>query len=152
MQFLRSNFSMIFFTLLIFGATNDYAQQKQISPYLPTHAEVLRAYQNADRLDSALKKIPVVYNINPHWQADGKLFWYAKRSKNNVNDYFLVNADHGDKHKVFDSKLMADAVGALLGQPVPPTKFYISEMFFSPDKKQVTFKTGNSWLKCDLAS
>jgi dipeptidyl aminopeptidase/acylaminoacyl peptidase len=152
MQFLRSHFSIIFFTVLILGARDGYAQQKQISPYLPTHAEVLQAYQNADMLDSALKKIPVVYNVNPHWQADSKLFWYAKKAKNNVTDYFLVNADHGDKHKVFDSKQMADAVGALLGTPVPLTKFYISEMFFSPDKKQVTFKTNNNWLKCDLAS
>ena len=150
MQFLRSQFSIIFFTVLIFGATDGYAQQKPVSPYLPTHTEVLRAYQNADRLDSALKKIPIVYNINPHWQADERLFWYAKRSKDNINDYFLVNADHGEKHKAFDSKQMAVAVGALLGEPVPLTKFYISGMFFSPDKKLVTFKTGKTWLKCDL--
>jgi dipeptidyl aminopeptidase/acylaminoacyl peptidase len=152
MQFLRSHFSIIFLTVLIFGVRDGYAQQKPVSPYLPTHAEVLQAYQNADMLDSALKKIPVVYNINPHWQADSKLFWYAKKLENNVTDYILVNADHGDKHKVFDSKQMADAVGALLGKPVPLTKFYISEMFFSPDKKQVTFKTGTNWLKCDLDS
>ena len=152
MQFLRSHFSIIFLTVLISGAGDGYAQQKQVSPYLPTHAEVLQAYQNADMLDSALKKTPVVNNISPHWQADSKLFWYAKKMKSNLTDYFLVNADRGDKHKVFDSKQMADAVGALLGKPVPLTKFYISEMFFSPDKKQVTFKTANNWLKCDLAS
>jgi dipeptidyl aminopeptidase/acylaminoacyl peptidase len=151
MQFFRSCFSVIFLTVLIFGAIHGYAQQKPVSPYLPTHTEVFRAYQNADRLDSALKKIPIVYNINPHWQADGKLFWYAKRSKNDINDYFLVNTDHGDKHKAFDSKQMAVAVGALLGEPAPLTKFYISEMFFSYDKKLVTFKTGKTWLKCDLA-
>ncbi|WP_184545615.1 S9 family peptidase [Mucilaginibacter sp. FT3.2] len=142
-----------FFTpLIIFVAHNSYAQQTNVTPYLPTHQQVLQSYINADRLDSAWKKLPLVYSIKPNWQANGKQFWYTKRVKDNGTDYYFVNAEKGLKHKAFDTKQMADAIGNALGTPLPVNRLHITTMFYGADEKQVTLKTGNNWLKCDLSN
>ena len=141
-----------FYSFLVFVATGSYAQQKQVTPYLPSHNDVLRSYINADKLDSALKKLAINYNIKPNWQPNNKQFWYGKREKNNETDYYFVDAEKALKHKAFDSKKMADAISIVLAKPLPVSKLHITQMFFSADEKQITFKTDNNWLRCDLSS
>jgi len=141
-----------FCLLLVFAANFSYAQKPAVTPYLPTHQQILQAYANADRLDSAWKKIPVVTNIRPNWQANGKQFWYDKRAGADATEYYFVNAEKQTKHQAFDAKKMADAVATALGKPVPANKLRIVTMFYGADEKQVTFKTGKNWLKCDLSN
>jgi hypothetical protein len=148
----RSHLYSFFLILLVFSAAHTYAQQTPVATYLPTHQEVLQSYINADKLDSAWKKLAINYNIKPNWQPNNKQFWYGKRVKNNETDYYFVDAEKGLKRKVFDSKQMADAVSTVLGIPLPVNKLHITKMFFSADEKQVTLKINDSWLKCDLSN
>ncbi|WP_255486795.1 S9 family peptidase [Mucilaginibacter sp. SP1R1] len=137
---------------LILEAMVSFAQQAPVTPYLPDHQTVLQSYINADKLDSAWKKLPIIYNIKPNWQSNNKQFWYSTRAKNNETTFYFVSAEKGLKHKAFNTKQMADAVSAALGTPVPATRLHIARMFFSEDEKQVTLKVSNNWLKCNLDS
>lgn len=128
------------------------AQQTKATPYYPTHAEVLQNYKTADALDSALKKIPLVTGIRPNWQAGGNEFWYGKKTANNQTAYVLVDPEKGTKKTIFESSQLSKEVSKATGKPVKDGGFRIEDMFFSADKKRATFKTGGTWLKCDLGT
>lgn len=147
---MRSYLYSSLFMLSAFSITVGYAQPAKTTPYLPNHQQVIQSYINADKLDSTLKKLAINYNIKPNWQPNNKQFWYAKRIKNNETGYYLVDAEKGLTHQIFDNKQMADAISAILGKPVQVSKLRITKMFFSADEKQITFKTNDNWLKCDL--
>lgn len=150
MHVMRSRLYSFFILLLALAVTDTYAQQTQVTPYLPTHQQVLQSYISADKLDSALRKLVINYNIKPHWLFNNRQFWYGKWIKNNEIEYYLVDAGNGLKHKAFDSKQMADAISMVLGKLLPVNRLHITKMFFSADEKQVTLKANDSWLKCNL--
>jgi len=152
MHGMRSHLYSFLIVLLVFTVTGTYAQQIQVVPYLPTHQQVLQSYINADKLDSAWKKLAINYNIRPNWQPNSKRFWYGKRVKNNETDYYYADAEKGLKHKAFDSKQMADAISTVLGKPIPVNKLHIAQMFFNENEKQVTLKANDSWLNCNLSN
>jgi hypothetical protein len=137
---------------LVAAGKSANAQQTKATPYYPTHAEVLQNYKTADALDSALKKIPLVTGIRPNWQAGGNEFWYGKKIAGNLTAYFLVNPEKGTKKTIFESSQLSNEVSKATGKPVKDGSFKIDDMFFSADKKQATFKTGNTWFKCDLGT
>lgn len=145
----RSVFSAIF---LLSISTAAISQQKTATPYLPTHAEVLQNYKAADALDSALKKVPYLTGIRPNWEQGSNEFWYGKKTANNQTAYILVDADKGTKATLFETGELSSDVSRLTGKPVKDGVFRVEEMFFSPDKKQATFKTLGAWLKYDLAT
>ncbi|MBB6498792.1 S9 family peptidase [Pedobacter cryoconitis] len=147
---MRSYLYSSLFMLSAFSITVGYAQPAKTTSYLPNHQQVIQSYINADKLDSTLKKLAINYNIKPNWQPNNKQFWYTKRIKNNETGYYLVDAEKGLTHQIFDNKQMADAISAILGKPVQVSKLRITKMFFSADEKQITFKTNDNWLKCDL--
>ncbi|WP_240315157.1 S9 family peptidase [Mucilaginibacter pineti] len=141
------------FSLLIiavFTAGGSYAQQGGVTPYLPSHAQVVQTYGNVNKLDSAWKKLPLNYSIRPNWQTSSKQFWYGKRVADNQSDYYFVDAEKGTKHKAFDTKKMADAIAAVLGKPVPANKFRVTQLFYDTDEKQVKLKYNDTWFKCNL--
>jgi dipeptidyl aminopeptidase/acylaminoacyl peptidase len=138
--------------LLILKTTDCYSQQSALKQYLPTHNEVLQAYINADKLDTALKKTPITTFIKPNWQPGENKFWYGKRAAGNETLYYLVNVGKGSKRLAFNNKQMAEGLNQALGTPVLPEKLIISAMFFSGDEKQATLKINKTWLKCDLAN
>jgi dipeptidyl aminopeptidase/acylaminoacyl peptidase len=138
--------------LLILKTTDCYSQQSALKQYLPTHNEVLQAYINADKLDTALKKTPITTFIKQNWQPGENKFWYGKRAAGNETLYYLVNVGKGSKRLAFNNKQMAEGLNQALGTPVLPEKLIISAMFFSGDEKQATLKINKTWLKCDLAN
>ncbi len=143
-------FLYTFFTIAIFFyADGLYAQ---VTPYLPTHGRVIQSYINADQLDSAWRKLPLLYNIKPNWQANGRQFWYTKRVAGDVTAYYFVNAATGVKRQGFDTRQLAAAISTLLGKPIPVNRFYITAMFYGADEKLLTLKTGGNWLRCDVSN
>ncbi|GAA4322311.1 S9 family peptidase [Mucilaginibacter gynuensis] len=135
--------SATFFTTIALG-------QQAVTPYLPTHQEVIASYKKANDLDSALRNIAVVTNIAPNWQPKGETFWYRKALDNRKQEYYLVNAATGSRKKAFDHERIASALSKLTGTAYDAQKLPFTDMLFSEDGTAVTIKAGADWVKCDL--
>lgn len=131
-------------------AGNSYGQQKVI-PYYPSKQEIREAYIRQNKVDSVFRSIPLNVNVSPNWQQDGS-FWYVKRLPGNAQEYDYVNGTDKVKKLAFDHKRLAESIQSATGKNQDAAKLNISKMFFSADKNTVTFKTNNTWLKCDLTT
>lgn len=109
----RHLYLFLFLFIAVFTAAVGYAQQSGVTPYSPSHAQMLQTYANLDKLDSAWKKLPLNYSIRPNWQSNGKQFWYGKRVAGNQSEYYLVDVEKGIKHKAFDTTNMPRGWGYL---------------------------------------
>jgi dienelactone hydrolase len=140
--------ALIFTALLT--STILFGQQKPVTPYAPTHNEVLESYKRAAELDSSLKRLALVTTVKPNWQSAGKSFWYRVPFKNKEYEFYLVDAGKRVKQKAFDHARMAEALSKVTNHTQTSFTLPITDMVFSADNKQVTLKSGNEWYNCDL--
>jgi dipeptidyl aminopeptidase/acylaminoacyl peptidase len=85
----------------------SYAQQ----PYLPTQKQMVQAYADADRLDTLLRKAPIITGLRPNWLKDGNVFWYSKAGKKGDTTYYSVDAKKGTKSKLADKPAKLGLMG-----------------------------------------
>ena len=58
-------------------------------------------------------QVPRVYRdrVDPHWFADGSLFWYRVRLADRRSEFVLVDTQKGTRQPAFDHKRLAAALG-----------------------------------------
>ena len=127
------------------------AQQKQ-TVYKPDATEMAAAYKEADQLDTLLRKIEVNNQVLPVWQADKQSFWYKRNLADKNWEYIYVNAKNGSRKKAFDAARLAPVLQKATGKTAVPGRLKIEKLFFNEQADQLTLKTGDQWLKVNLAN
>ncbi len=136
------------FYLLSCGWT--MAQRKGPAPYKPTEKELSDSYKRMERLDSVARNKVFKTTITPHWQPDGKSFWYRNILKDSVTEYILTDIPSGRKAKAFDHEKLATALNTTGNGTFKGLRLKIDEMYF--ENRQLTLKTESKWYQADLDS
>lgn len=143
-----------FLATIVIGCTLSglslHAQQS-LNIYKPDAIQMALNYQEADQLDTLLRKVELNNQILPVWQADKRSFWYKRNLSNKNWEYIYVNVGTGSRKKAFDSERMALALQKATAKLVDPGRLKITKLFFNEKADQVTLKTDNQWLKVNLA-
>ena len=145
-------FSISYILSVAFSLPLYVCAQGHLTPYLPSSAEVYESYQRAEKLDTLLKKSVFKSYVVPHWQPGRNMFWYQNRLKDNVNEYWLVDAQTGSKIRAFDHNKMAAALTKASGKEHQSGQLSLNELVYSSDHRKVKVKEGESWYECDLGS
>jgi dipeptidyl aminopeptidase/acylaminoacyl peptidase len=125
--------------------------QQPLAVYRPDAARMALAYRDADQLDTLLRKVELNSQITPVWQADKQSFWYRRNLADKNWEYIYVNARTGTRKKAFDASRLAAVLQEATGSNVQPGRLRINKLFFNESGDQVTLKTGDKWLKVNLA-
>ncbi|WP_255696483.1 DPP IV N-terminal domain-containing protein [Solitalea lacus] len=122
-----------------------------LSPYKPTHSEVIERYQKAALLDSMVKNTVFKMNIQPNWQADGNSFWYRNYSKDSTTEYIYVDAVNGKRQLAFDQSRLAEAISKVSGKPIDARRMQITTMKFESSNK-ISLQFNGQYWQCDLST
>jgi dipeptidyl aminopeptidase/acylaminoacyl peptidase len=136
--------------LLLLSSNMLFAQQKPITPYNPSHSEIVESYKRSTTLDSALRRLALTTTVRPTWNTGGKSFWYRAALKNRDYEFYLANAEKGTKQKAFDHEKMAAALSKVTGSNQNALRLPIRDMEFGADDKQLKIRANNTWYDCDL--
>ncbi|KQM78074.1 peptidase S9 [Pedobacter sp. Leaf216] len=126
------------------------AQQQTLRPYAPGAAEVANAYQQSNKLDTALRNIPTNNDIIPFWKKDGTAFWYKKNLPNRTWEYNYVDAATGKRKAAFDHDKLAQSIEKTTGKKQNPLKLQFTELYFGDDGNKATIKMQDKWYQLNL--
>ncbi|MEJ5275069.1 MAG: DPP IV N-terminal domain-containing protein [Thermogemmata sp.] len=103
-------------------------------------------------LQKGKQGIPRVYKarVEPHWFANDSKFWYRNDLPQGKREYWLVDAQRGEKQPAFDHGRLAAALSRAARQTVTADRLPIDTLEFSEDLGTLRFTAlGRRW-SCDL--
>jgi dipeptidyl aminopeptidase/acylaminoacyl peptidase len=133
-----------------FFTTSFVAAMAQQTPYAPTAADIVQAYQRASKLDTALRNLPTNNDIVPFWKKDGSAFWYKKNLPDKNWEYVYVDVASGSRKLAFDAEKLAQELAAISGQKQQPLRLQFSELYFT-DQNTLKLKSQNKWYEVNLS-
>jgi dipeptidyl aminopeptidase/acylaminoacyl peptidase len=133
-----------------FFTTSFVAAMAQQTPYAPTAADIVQAYQRASKLDTALRNLPTNNDIVPFWKKDGSAFWYKKNLPDKNWEYVYVDVASGSRKLAFDAEKLAQEIAAISGQKQQPLRLQFSELYFT-DQNTLKLKSQNKWYEVNLS-
>jgi dipeptidyl aminopeptidase/acylaminoacyl peptidase len=92
-------------------------------------------------------------NIDPHWVADGSMFWYRVAAGSDSYEFILVDAQNGLRRAAFDAKRMANALTDAGVANVRPEALPIEQLEFDIQDRTprtVQFQADQRVWRCDL--
>lgn len=144
----KSTMSLVAMTVLAFSLLPASAQHT--SAYMPDRSQVLQSYRQATLMDSLAKKSVYKTFVRPHWQPDGKGFWYKNDLPDDKEEYIYVLAANGKKEPAFDAVKMAAVLSRLTDSAFLPSRLSLSKMMYDKDRKNVFIEVKNKCYKVDL--
>lgn len=147
---MKINLPVITFFAL-FLSCDFYAQNKEIIPYQPSKSEILERYQQASKLDEAVKNKVFKTSIKSHWQNDEKSFWYCNILKDSIREYILVDASKGVKSKLFDEVKLKNALSKSTGKGVSQKSLAIDSLNYDTKTKSITLKYEKDYFEVQLS-
>jgi len=132
-----------FFTITSFTV---FAQQ---TSYAPSAADIVQAYQRANKLDTAIRNIPTNNDIVPSWKKDGSAFWYKKNLPDKNWEYIYVDVASGNRKPAFDAEKLAQKLEAISGKKQSAMRLQFTELYFA-DQNTLKLKTQNQWYQVNL--
>ncbi|WP_316801628.1 S9 family peptidase [Pedobacter frigidisoli] len=142
-----NGFLLTFFTML--SAHMAIAQQK-VTAYLPDASDIALNYQQASKIDTALRNLPTNNDITPFWKKDGTAFWYKKNLPSRNWTYMYVDAISAKKQEAFDNRKVAAALETVSGKKQNPERLQFEVLYFSEQNQNATLKKDNEWYTLDL--
>jgi dipeptidyl aminopeptidase/acylaminoacyl peptidase len=121
-----------------------------LTPYRPSHEEILKRYQDAASLDSLARNTVLKTTVQAFWQPDNKGFWYRNNLKDSAQEYIYVDAVAGKKGPAFDHAQLATALSQASGKKVNAQRLGINSLIFDNKTKQITFRYQNAWYQYDI--
>ena len=147
---MKNNLPIVTF-LMLFLSCNFYAQNKEITAYQPSKAEILERYKQALKLDDAVKNKVFKTRVNAHWQKDGNTFWYCNILKDSVREYILVDASKGLKKSLFDELKLKKALSEITGKTVPSKSLPIDSLNYDSKANLIALKYDKSYFEVSLS-
>lgn len=147
---MKNNLPIVTFFAL-FLSCNFYAQNKEITPYQPSKAEIFERYKQALKLDDAVKNKVFKTRVNAHWQKDESTFWYCNILKDSVREYILVDAAKGLKSKLFDEAKLKKALSESTGKTVSQKSLVIDSLNYDAKAKAIALKYDKSYFEVSLS-
>ncbi|GAB2775760.1 S9 family peptidase [Rhabdobacter roseus] len=135
--------------LLLLGSFAAQAQKKPLPPYQPTAQEVSAAYQRMARLDSLTKGTVYNMSVEPHWQPDGRSFWYRNVLRDSLAEYWYYDSRRERKIRPFDAQKLAVALTQATGQSTPANRLAITDLYFDPKNDSLYLEKDGRWYRTD---
>ncbi|HVI45338.1 MAG TPA: prolyl oligopeptidase family serine peptidase [Chitinophaga sp.] len=137
---------ILFGILLCWSFFNRSAIAQTITRFQPTHAEIVKRYQRATRLDSITRNTIFKTNVDAHWQPDGRSFWYRNDLQGGAKEYMYVDAVKGARQVITDTQRL------VRNQP-PQNNRKPHSRNISPDKQwEAYIQDGNVYVKATDSS
>lgn len=118
-----------------------------ITPFQPTHQEMVARYRRAARIDSLTKNVIFKSTVKANWEPGGKAFWYYNLLKDSVREYLYVDVWKGTRQPAFDQKRLAEGLAAA-GLTVDAARLPITGLHINKHLLQVEIK--GQWYQCAL--
>ncbi|PJJ07769.1 dipeptidyl peptidase IV (DPP IV)-like protein [Flavobacterium sp. 1] len=147
---MKNNLPIVTF-LMLFLSCNFYAQNKEMTAYQPSKAEILERYKQALKLDDAVKNKVFKTRVNAHWQKDGSTFWYCNILKDSVREYILIDASKGVKKRLFDEVKLKKALSEITGKSVPSKSLLIDSLNYDSKAYSIALKYDKSYFEVSLS-
>jgi dipeptidyl aminopeptidase/acylaminoacyl peptidase len=147
---MKNNLPIVTF-LMLFLSCNFYAQNKEITAYQPSKAEILERYKQALKLDDAVKNKVFKTRVNAHWQKDGNTFWYCNILKDSVREYIVVDASKGLKKRLFDELKLKKSLSEITGKTVSPKSLLIDSLHYDSKAYAIALKYDKSYFEVSLS-
>lgn len=114
------------------------ANAQSLSPFRPTHGEMVARYKANIIRDSIVKNTVLRTSVRAHWLKGDQSFWYLNILADSATEYLLADIT-GKKKPLFDKAGLASQLSKTLGEPVDAQKLKLDDLTVSPDKKELSF-------------
>ncbi len=78
--------------------------------------------------------------VEPNWIRNDRMFWYRIDLKEGAREFWLVDAEQGQRSPAFDHALAAQKLSELLGEPVQPERLPVDSLTFPDDSQLIELK------------
>lgn len=121
------------------------------SNYLPTEAELAKAYERADRLPAERRDLVLRARLQIQWVDSGH-FWYRDQRPDGTREFILVDCEKSSRGPAFDHVKLAAALAAATKQAVDGKRLPFDSISYRDDRKLVSFRAFSKDWVCDLAT
>lgn len=125
-------------------------QAQNTTRYQPDAQQLLKSYQRAAWMDSAVNKNVYNQQMRLHWQKDGITFWMMKQEKGGVREFVKGNANTKKTEPVFDKDKMTLAMRRFMQQDASQKDINFTQADFDLDNKTATVEMQGKWYKVNL--
>ncbi len=106
-------------------------------------------YQRADTLRSLYKNKTLYDQVKTSWIDSTNLLWYTVNTPKGT-EYFLVDAEKGNKAPAFNQEKVALALAEKLDTEVKAFELPLRNIEFSKDARSMEFTSGRTKYSCDF--
>lgn len=138
------------FAIASFFTITSFTVLAQQTSFAPSAADVIQAYQRANKLDTAIRNIPTNNDIVPLWKKDGSALWYKKNLPNKNWEYIYVDVATGKRKPAFDAQKLAQNLEQISGKKQSALRLQLTELYFA-DQNTLKLKTQNLWYQVNLS-
>ena len=147
---MQNKYNIIACAIAILACCGQLTAQT-VTPFQPTHEEMLQRYRHAARMDSLTHNAVFKSKVLAHWQPDGKTFWYCNVLKDSVLEFLFVDPAKAEKRPAFDAKRLAGGLEGI-GIKTDPLRIPVTDMRLSAGQHTMQLKIKDTWIACDLVS
>jgi dipeptidyl aminopeptidase/acylaminoacyl peptidase len=90
--------------------------------------------------------------VQPHWLAGNNQFWYQVKTGPETDEFVLVDAEKGQRRAAFDHARLAKALLEAGIKNARADRLPIDQLAFKLNENAATFRAGNKFWRCDLAT
>ncbi len=119
--------------------------------FIVSHAQIdTNHYKKAEEfIASNLSKKYYRSWVNPHWNEDKNLLWYAVKTPKGT-EYIQVNLKNGKKKPLFDQEKLASLLSEKMEKDVEAYDLSISQLKLNKKADELSFKKDTLYLKYNL--
>lgn len=118
-----------------------------------TWAQGTRAdYDRAAKLRELTGNKVFKQTLKAHWLPDNRHFWYRNELAGGAREFFLVDAEKGERKLAFDHARLAAALGRSGGKQVSADRLPVEKIDLGPDESKLFLSANGKWWFCDLRS
>ncbi len=138
--------------LLIGNGFLSFAQTHPLSPYKPSHEEIVTRYKAVTIKDSTVKNTIYKASVDAHWLPGSNAFWYRNILHDSTTEYLLVNAATGSKRQAFNEAALAAALSKESNQVIKENHLSLNNLSFNKEATQLTFAFNKKYYGYDTKS
>lgn len=104
-------------------------------------------YERAQTVEQRTEPLFFPRIVKPHWTTNQSAFWYEVSVAQNVREWWLVDAEKGERKPLFQSDRLALALAKAVGQDVPTNAPAFESIDYDWATRQVRFRShGRGWI------
>ena len=109
-------------------------------------------YERAGNLRRLTENKVFRTGVQPHWLSGNTRFWYRVQTGADTHEFILVDVEQGTRRPAFDHARLAAALSEAKVKDAAAERLPLEKLEFTPDRKEVEFRSDGRWWRCSLDS